>query len=78
MKALKYWPWLFFILAAVLIVTACDDPNAPASPSSVEIEHHYHHYPSHPKTVKPRTNPKAPAYRAPKAPSYRKPSKRRS
>ncbi|MET7939656.1 hypothetical protein [Streptomyces sp. NPDC005302] len=65
MKVLRYWPVALFILAAVLLVAACDDPNAPASPSSVEIEHHYHHYPSHPKTVKPRAKVKAPAYRAP-------------
>lgn len=63
MKILRYWPWVALILAAFLIVAACDDPGAPASPSSVEIEHH--HYPSHPKTVKPRAKVKAPAYRAP-------------
>jgi nitrous oxide reductase accessory protein NosL len=57
----------FLALLVALTVAACDDPNAPASPSPVEIDvDHYHHYPSHTKTVKPRTaKPKAPAYRAP-------------
>lgn len=60
-----YIPWILLILAGLLLVAACNDANAPASPSSVEIEvDQHHHYPSHAKTTKPRV-PKAPAYRAP-------------
>lgn len=67
MKRLTHlWPLALPIIAALILVAACDDSDAPASPSSVELEHHHHHYPSHTKTVKPRTyKQKAPAYRAP-------------
>ena len=54
------------ILLALLVgltVAACHDPNAPASPTPIELD--IDHYDKKPK------------YKAPKAPSYRKPSARR-